>query len=282
MGRARKVLVSLDRNKETRSGVCSVDLDTRARSERAAQAIVRKAFASGVARRADILFKKIDSTLRGHVAAELRAARGGGRPVILAPAFPSQGRIVKNGRAYARGLAIPGDLRARFAAEGILVPDCVTDADLDRVARAGLAMRPRPVFVGSAGLARAIARALPRTRPARRPRIRPAPVITIVGSPSPVSRRQARRLGRKEILLSPESRRELPPRAHYVLTGGATARTVLGRLGISELKLLGEVEPGVPFGVAPDGTLVCTKAGSFGSADTLRRCVRRLKHEMKR
>jgi uncharacterized protein YgbK (DUF1537 family) len=57
---------------------------------------------------------------------------------------------------------------------------------------------------------------------------------------------------------------------------------VLGRLGIGELRLLGEVEPGVPFGIAPDGTLVCTKAGGFGSADTLLRCVRRLKREMKR
>jgi len=46
--------------------------------------------------------------------------------------------------------------------------------------------------------------------------------------------------------------------------------------------LLGEVEPGVPFGLARDGTLVCTKAGAFGAPDTLARCVARLKPEMKR
>ena len=140
-------------------------------------------------------------------------------------------------------------------------------------------MRPRPLFVGSAGLARAIARALPRVAPARRPKIRPAPVITVVGSTSPVSIRQARRI---DGVLRPGSLEDLPQRAHYVLTGGATARAVLGALGIREFRLLGEVEPGVPFGVATDGTLVCTKAGGFGSADTLARCVRRLKREMKK
>jgi 4-hydroxythreonine-4-phosphate dehydrogenase len=285
LGRARKVSVFLDENKGTRSGVCSVDLDTRVRSERSACAIVRKAFASRAARDASILFKKIDSTLRGHVAAELAAARGAlgrARPVVLAPAFPAQRRIVRNGRLYVRGVALPGSLRERFALDGILVPDCASDADLDRIARAGLALRPRPLFVGSAGLARAIARTLPRAPTARRPRIREAPVITVVGSPSPVSLRQARRLGRRDTLLRPESLRRLPRGAHYVLTGGATARAVLGRLGIGELRLLGEVEPGVPFGIAPDGTLVCTKAGGFGSAGTLLRCVRRLKREMKR
>jgi hypothetical protein len=46
--------------------------------------------------------------------------------------------------------------------------------------------------------------------------------------------------------------------------------------------LLGEVEPGVPFGMARDGTLVCTKAGGIRhSPAPLARCVARLKREMK-
>ena len=69
---------------------------------------------------------------------------------------------------------------------------------------------------------------------------------------------------------------------HYVLTGGETARAVLGARNIRALRLLGEVEPGVPFGMAPDGTLVCTKAGAFGSPGTLANCVARLKREMTR
>ncbi|MFY9315729.1 MAG: nucleotide-binding domain containing protein, partial [Burkholderiales bacterium] len=70
--------------------------------------------------------------------------------------------------------------------------------------------------------------------------------------------------------------------AHYVLTGGETARAVLGARGIRALRLLGEVEPGVPFAMARDGTLVCTKAGAFGGPDTLSKCVARLQREMTR
>jgi uncharacterized protein YgbK (DUF1537 family) len=67
-----------------------------------------------------------------------------------------------------------------------------------------------------------------------------------------------------------------------VLTGGETARAVLDARGISGYRLLGEVEPGVPFGMASDGTLLCTKAGGFGERLTLVRCAQRLAKEMKR
>jgi uncharacterized protein YgbK (DUF1537 family) len=72
------------------------------------------------------------------------------------------------------------------------------------------------------------------------------------------------------------------PRVHYVLTGGETARAVLAARKIGDFRLLGEVEPGVPFGMARDGTLICTKAGAFGNPGTLACCVARLKLEMKR
>ena len=280
--------------------VIAVDLDTRSRSERTACRIVRRAFSSAAARRAGILFKKIDSTLRGHVAAELNAAHralGGHRPVIVAPAFPAQGRTVKNGRVLVGGVAMRGAPR-------MAILDARTDADLDRIARAGLAMRPRPLFVGSAGLAHALARSLPRIRRARRIATGSRPVVTVVGSASAVSVRQARRLSRsavlgpRDVLLQlewtreptaadkPVARRlgrlvaENAPRAHYVLTGGETARAVLDALGVREFRLLGEVERGVPFGIAPGGALVCTKAGAFGRPETLVNCVARLKREM--
>ena len=284
------------------------DLDSRSRPESSARAIVLRAFSAPAAKRARILFKKIDSTLRGHVAVEIAAARaalGPNRPVIVAPAFPAQGRIVKNGRVIVRGVALRGNLRKELSGSGIAVPDALSDADLDRIARAGLAARPRPLFVGSAGLARAIARTCPRVPPARGGKIRPGPVVTVVGSASPVSVRQAENLSRSrvleknDLLLQLEWTRDpalndkplvrrlgrlvarCAPLAHYVLTGGETARAVLGALGIRELRLLGEVEPGVPFGRVRGGTLVCTKAGAFGNPGTLVRCVATLKREMK-
>ena len=325
-----------------RGAVVAIDLDTRSRAERSARAIVRKALSARAARRARILFKKIDSTLRGHVAAELSSASralAGRRPVLFAPAFPGQGRSVRDARLIIGGKKRSGDLRALLAHAGLpathidlatvrsarprgglnaalraalatgaraLVCDAESDADLDALARAGLALQPRPLFVGSAGLARAIARTFRRTRPARRRRILPRPVITVVGSASPVSVRQAsllarsRVLGRADLLVQLEWTREpvaadkpvvrrlgrmlaaCAPRAHYVLTGGETARAVLGARGIRALRLLGEVEPGVPIGVTRDGTLVCTKAGAFGAPGSLAKCVARLKVEMKR
>lgn len=60
-----------------------------------------------------------------------------------------------------------------------------------------------------------------------------------------------------------------------VATGGETARAVLDTLGIGRLRLLGEVEPGLPFSVSAGWTRplpVLTKAGGFGSRDSLVRC----------
>jgi 4-hydroxythreonine-4-phosphate dehydrogenase len=64
-----------------------------------------------------------------------------------------------------------------------------------------------------------------------------------------------------------------------VLTGGETARSLLDRSGVATLRLVGEVEPGIPLSVAtavtPAGSLclpVITKAGAFGSPQSLLSC----------
>ena len=64
-----------------------------------------------------------------------------------------------------------------------------------------------------------------------------------------------------------------------VLTGGETARSVLDGLGVATLRLVGEVEPGIPLSVATVMTTagrlclpVVTKAGAFGSPHSLLRC----------
>jgi len=69
------------------------------------------------------------------------------------------------------------------------------------------------------------------------------------------------------------------PPAGLVLTGGETARAVCDAVGVHELELLGEVEPGVPLSVAlvtrPPGATasspVVTKAGAFGGPESLLR-----------
>ena len=63
-----------------------------------------------------------------------------------------------------------------------------------------------------------------------------------------------------------------------VLTGGETARAMLIRLGLHGIRLIDEVEAGVPLGVSVGvrEIPVVTKAGAFGGADTLHRCLDRL------
>jgi uncharacterized protein YgbK (DUF1537 family) len=309
IGKSSGVIVALDQRVRVRAPVLSIDLDTRMLPEDAACVKVELAFSSRRAREAAILFKKIDSTLRGHVASELRAARnalGPKRPILFAPAFPAQGRTVRNGHVHVNGKPLRGGNLARLlGGDNISVCDAETDSDLRVIARKGLALKPLPLFVGSAGLARALAAALPRrpkARPARLPR---GPIAVVVGSASRVSVRQARRLAavakRESIALYQLDWTRTPTAADtalvhafgriaarhpdcaaYVLTGGETARAVLGARGVRGFRLLGEVEPGVPFGVSiPPGLAVCTKAGGFGEPDTLVHCVARLKREMR-
>lgn len=74
-----------------------VDTDSRQLSSESARARVTKAVAQF--KDARILYKKIDSTLRGWVAAEIGAAfLEGGRPkAMVAPAFPGNGRTTVEG-----------------------------------------------------------------------------------------------------------------------------------------------------------------------------------------
>lgn len=59
------------------------------------------------------------------------------------------------------------------------------------------------------------------------------------------------------------------------VTGGETARALLTAVGVTAIRLFGEIAPGVPWGET-EGALrlpVITKAGGFGDAHTLRRCL---------
>lgn len=178
---------------------------------------------------AALLYKKIDSTLRGHAAAELAAlmAAAGERRALIAPAFPALQRVTRAGRVWAGGLpleetpfaheAAGGDLRLVFGAEACLLPlalvrgdeaalraalrtsaglvigDAETEADLLRLARAALAEGVR-VWCGSAGLAGALAGCLaPSTPPPPHPKPHAAggrPILAVAGSRHPASRAQ--------------------------------------------------------------------------------------------
>jgi uncharacterized protein YgbK (DUF1537 family) len=86
--------------------VLALDADTRDAPAEIAAERVRSAVAAAAPD--DVIFKKIDSTLRGNVAAELRAAVAGRAVdcVIAAPAFPAAGRTTKEGRQLLDGMPL--------------------------------------------------------------------------------------------------------------------------------------------------------------------------------
>jgi len=82
---------------------CSVDADARWRDCRTASQLIRRHVSA--LNEADWLMLKIDSTLRGFVGAMVQAAWEASRRdwLLVAPAVPKQGRIVKCGQLFVRG-----------------------------------------------------------------------------------------------------------------------------------------------------------------------------------
>ncbi|CAM5643489.1 hypothetical protein SANTM175S_05933 [Streptomyces antimycoticus] len=73
-----------------------------------------------------LVLKKIDSLLRGNVAAEIAALAEGGAGVVLAPALPIAGRVVRSGVVHIGGVALhEGDA---WRAETLPPPGSVAQA----------------------------------------------------------------------------------------------------------------------------------------------------------
>lgn len=256
---------------------------------------------------ADIAFKKIDSLMRGHVAGELAACRAAFDHVVLAPAFPFQGRITRGSRQLT--LSPEGWRDVGFDFAGLGVQDAETEADLDRIVGKGRLLQGRILWCGTGGLAGALAgrRRVPRPALSR-------PVLALVGSHHPVSARQVSAAAEWHHLL-PRPLPALNSRGHVVsvsvpagtprtqaraviieafagllggvqrpgtlfVSGGETLRGLCGVLQVDRLVVDGELEPGVPTSVMRggkwDGQRVVSKSGAFGDTQflaALLRCV---------
>ena len=174
-------------------------------------------------------FRKLDSLLRGHVAAEIAASVAAFDHVLIAPAFPFQGRITRAGRQFSRddaggwrdsgvdlagallsaGVTVMPAVAGQAAPAGVSLWDAATDSDLDRIVAAGRALEGRVLWCGTAGLAGALAGRLPVPVP-RLPR----PILALVGSDQPVARAQLAVLGR----------------LHHVVSDAAEANAIAGAL----------------------------------------------------
>lgn len=85
--------------------VVAVDADTR-RSAAGESAMAHAHIYHQYANGSTFLYKKLDSTLRGNVAAELEALCRCAGMAILAPAFPDAGRLTRDGRQWVHGIPL--------------------------------------------------------------------------------------------------------------------------------------------------------------------------------
>lgn len=281
--------------------------------------------AAGCSRfRANVIFKKIDSTLRGNVGDEIAAALRAFKceAAIIAPAFPAMGRVVRGGVLHWADCSGRGqiDIGALLAEQGIapaaivslsaanldlakelnalllagkryFILDSQSQNDLKLVATDASAIPPRMLWVGSAGLGKALADQMAKSEPRKSvPAVREAPMLFVIGSTHPASLRQKETLLKStdvdEIEASCENiavaRRTLDSKRHLVvsiaretcsesslrqffdglsgprvaalfLTGGNTGMAVCKAIGAHSIDLRDEIVPGFPWGILDGG-----------------------------
>ena len=179
--------------------VIAVNTASRHISPDAAAEAVTQACARLLRTNPAILFKKIDSRLKGNLEAEIRAmlAASGRDYAIVAPAVPELGRVVVNGKLRGRGVngEIPVAERFGTLAPVLDFPDAADEAAMAFIAARCLASAQRDLAVGARGLAAALALSFT-SRPGERARpfLPPTPAIVAIGSRDPITIAQIERL----------------------------------------------------------------------------------------
>jgi D-threonate/D-erythronate kinase len=188
--------------------VLSLTTESRHLPPHAAEERIRLATGVALVYQPRILLKKIDSTLRGNVAIEILASLrwSGRRHAMVAPAVPSQGRIMRGGEVFIDDVALR---QTQFASDALSPPpvlplpevlsaastalnvhswprgaafhlsidaglhayiaDCQTDEDLDAIAKFASSHCNKVLPVGASGLGAALARQLAVELPSKTP-----------------------------------------------------------------------------------------------------------------
>lgn len=314
VGRGLSALVGRGCLPKANADVFAIDARSRSVGSSAAIASTRRFTMS--LKSAEILYKTVDSTLRGHVRAEIGAAlkASGRKKLVFAPAFPEAGRTTRNGIQLVDGVPVDqstyvtdpvhpattsvlADLIPSDACSAVLL-DAETQDDLDTQ----IATIPDPhdvLWVGSPGMAQALAARISNERSSVVPTTS-RKVLVVVGSANPVSHKQCdlvEKVSGITVFRAPVARRqdsldtlhnlvqaairalETGEFGAVIATGGDTMEAILDGLGIHCFALSGEVEAGFPVGLsehAGQPLVLGMKAGGFGTADTLANAVKHL------
>lgn len=272
--------------------VVAVSTDSRELPSEQLRLLMAEAARRLPAGRAGLLFKKIDSTMRGNIGAEIAAAveAFGCDAAIVTPAFPAMRRVVETGYLMIRGTQTfaPIEVARRLRWQGaepcphvqpcavadtirsgarFVSVDATSNEDLDRIVAEGMASGRRLLWAGSGGLASALARTLPPggyAPPGRAPRA--GPVLFCLGSDHPVTLTQqealaAARPGQPVWRIArgapaDEAVREriaLASPGALAMSGGDTATMVCRAISASRIELHHEIVPGIPLGVLAGG-----------------------------
>lgn len=264
-------------------------VDSGSRSLLASQAAQRVAELAEQLASRDVLYKTVDSTLRGHVRAEIEAAftASGRKMLVFAPAFPGAGRTTVGGVQLVDGIPVAETGYGRDPVHparhsrlvehvpssigNVVILDATTQGELD----AKIAALPDPesiLWVGSPGMALALAKRLAPVQVASDVTLAGGrDILVVVGSANPRSHRQADRIGVEQgvaLLRAPveriddpnsilrdiaqaAARRLVNERFDVVIaTGGDTMEAILDGLDVSSFEILQELEPGFPLGRA--------------------------------
>ncbi|MDP9835814.1 uncharacterized protein YgbK (DUF1537 family) [Neorhizobium huautlense] len=290
-----------------RPDVISINLNTReigADAARETTAAVIALLPSGT-----LLFKKIDSRLKGNIVAELDAIPFS--RALVAPAIPEFDRIVENGAVRGFGVDTPIVIAEKLGSHAARAntPDTRSPADMDAVLDAAQG-DGTDLLIGARGLAEALARRMTTGRDAQPAKIPTGRATFVIGSRDPITLAQidALRAGHDldylaapngELTGTPETdaaltliqvtlgANEINPvlasealaeglkdsLADYngtlLLSGGATAEAVMRALGVTRFTLHGECLPGLGL-ASSEGRCIIAKSGGFGGPDTLK------------
>jgi uncharacterized protein YgbK (DUF1537 family) len=269
------------------ASVIAVDSGSRSASQRHAATTITR-LTHQLAPRA-LLYKTVDSTLRGHVTAELEACfkASGRKTLVFAPAFPAAGRTTVRGIQYVDGVPVSESVYgrdpahpARHSALAELIPDCIphailfdasTQDELDAQV-ASVVDAESVLWVGSPGMAMALRKRFVQRETTPPPsHVVLGDTLVVIGSANPRSQRQADHLALSErvtLLRAPLVRESNPvavlqhlalvaahalhdPRFGALLaTGGDTMEAILDLLDIREFEILQELGAGFPLGRA--------------------------------
>jgi uncharacterized protein YgbK (DUF1537 family) len=255
-----------------------------------------------------VLFKKVDSRLKGHISAELDVTPF--HSALVAPAIPDFGRIVKSGDLNGFGVDAPISLAEKLGrhSANCIIPDTSNQAEMLAALEAAQAAGC-DLLIGARGLADALARQMTNCEELRPAEVPQGPALFVIGSRDPITLAQVERLRQAHVVrygaaengelehlvedhqpialvqatpgdcerttaevsanLAQSVHPKLTQRAKTILmSGGATADAVLANMDISRFRLAGECLPGLGIAFSRDYCIIA-KSGGFGQSDTL-------------